>query len=1095
MQQLAAHSFVGTVAAQARRRPDRQAFVTLDNQGRIAGELSYGELDTRARAIGGMLSAAGARGERVLLPSSTTVDFVAALLGCLYAGAVVVPLPPLGGRRRLERLIEIGRSAAARFGLAPRDALAAVAERTSEAPVEWLALEECVTGAAAGWEPASPAGDDLALLQYTSGSTSAPRGVMITHANLHHNQELLRRAFQQDEHSTIVAWTPLFHDMGLIGNVLHAVYVGCRCVMLTPSHVAADPRLWLRAISTFRGTASGGPDLAYEMCVSRTTPADRAGLDLSSWRVAYDGSEPVRAATIERFTTAFAEYGFAPSAFCACYGLAEATLYVAGGIEATPPRVRELKPGPDQPSVAYVGLRLLEDDPEVAIVDPVTHQRCAGSGEIWVRSASVGRGYWGPSDESEPIFAARPAGELEAATYLRTGDLGCLLDRYLYVIGRLKNVLIVGGRNVPAEDVEGAVHEAMQGITAGACAVVETAAQRMPVVVQECRDARDGERLAGVVRTAVVDACQFEPAEIVFVSKGAIPRTSSGKMRRAELRRLLEGGALDVLWRWTSQVLTPRGERLAPDIGAQLQRYLNGRLGGGLEGLSDNVRLSALGLDSFGAAAMSFDLRDAFGIDVAPHRLMQATPRRLIRMAERRRRPSSAPEDPLPPTADLELTAGQQAMYFLYQLDAHRAGTHIVRAARLRTTVDPVRLGEAAAQVVARHPGLQLTFRASGGCLVQRLGEVARDWYRVIDARDLTQAALARALHREGYRPFALDRAPLLRLVVFANAAGGDVLLLACHHIIADLWSLSVIVTELVKLYADPAVSLPEAGDFRLFLQEQRRYEHGARAAVARRFWQRRRAPGRGSGHRAWAATPVLSRPQVQRFARTDVVAMQRLAASEATTTFVVWLAVVTVLQGRLLGATEIVLCTMFSARESRWRHTVGLFANPIPVITNIEGASSFREVVRRVAVSVRRAARFERVPYESLLRAAAPSPQGQGATLAPVLFSYQSVHAAGAEFAELAVGAGDGPIAVGGFALEPIALGAEAAHWDVVITAGDLSSGDTILKIQSNEKHDGRLGKSLQQWLLPVAAELATRPDQSCLEPLQCGIQLEECR
>ncbi|HEU4534693.1 MAG TPA: AMP-binding protein, partial [Polyangiaceae bacterium] len=340
-----------TLVALLRRRAEQRAAATaytfLRGEAGEARSISYGELDRGARALAARLrGVAGAvAGERALVLVPPGLDYIVAFFGCLYAGLVAVPVPPPQRARALPRLLAIVRDCRPLLALTT-EGTAAVVRDAARAPelaalgaLPWVVLGEASPGAADGWAPPPVTADDVAFFQYTSGSTGAPKGVALTHGNLLHNQGLIQHAFGHTEETVMVSWLPPYHDMGLIGTILQPLYLGVPCVQMAPEDFLASPLRWLSAISRYRGTTSGGPNFAYELCVRETTPEQRARLDLSSWAVAFNGAEPVRASTLARFAAAFADSGFRPSAFYPCYGLAEATLFVSGGLPEAAPEV------------------------------------------------------------------------------------------------------------------------------------------------------------------------------------------------------------------------------------------------------------------------------------------------------------------------------------------------------------------------------------------------------------------------------------------------------------------------------------------------------------------------------------------------------------------------------------------------------------------------------------------------------------------------------------------------------------------------------------------------------------------------------------
>jgi acyl-CoA synthetase (AMP-forming)/AMP-acid ligase II len=577
-----------------------------------AAHLTYAGLDLRARAIGAALQRLGASGQRALLLYPPGLEFVAAFFGCLYAGVVAVPAYPPRSARNLPRLLEIARDARPAVALTTAELEAAIGGLATQVPelaaLRLAATDQMPLEQAEAWSDPGAAASTLAFLQYTSGSTAAPKGVMVSHGNLLHNEEMIRQAFGQTAESVIVGWLPLYHDMGLIGNVLQPLYLGARCVLMSPIAFLQSPKRWLAAISRFRATTSGGPNFAYDLCVRKISPADRADLDLASWDLAFNGAEPVRAETMARFAEAFAGCGFEHSAFFPCYGLAEATLFVAGGSAASParpaatgaPAVTAAAGGGEAPHagpraaprVAAFDRSLLEAgearplsasdpasrtlvscgrawlDQELAIVDLATLTRCADRqiGEVWVRGPSVAQGYWRRPEATAETFDGRLAGDAAAKPpdpanspppFLRTGDLGFLDGGELFITGRWKDLIIIRGRNLYPQDVELTVERSHPALRPGCCAAfsIELGEEERLVAVQELeRGEGDAplqsaavEAIGEAVRRAVAEEHEAQLQQLVLVRAGTIPKTSSGKIQRRACRAALLGGKLEVL--------------------------------------------------------------------------------------------------------------------------------------------------------------------------------------------------------------------------------------------------------------------------------------------------------------------------------------------------------------------------------------------------------------------------------------------------------------------------------------------------------------------------------------------------------------------
>ncbi len=557
--------------------------------------ITYGELDCQARIIASCLQSRGLTGQRALLLYPPGLEFITAFFGCLYAGVTAVPAYLPRPNRSMERLEAIVDDAQAKQVLTTTSVWqkleSSLVKQEKLASLHWLTTDNLASDLEASWQPPMINQDTLAFLQYTSGSTGKPKGVMVSHGNLLHNQKVIKDAFGHNSRSQGVIWLPPYHDMGLIGGIIQPLNEGFPVTLMSPMHFLQKPLRWLQAISRYRATTSGGPNFAYDLCARKITPQQLAGLDLSSWEVAFTGAEPIRAETMEKFSNYFAECGFRREAFYPCYGMAESTLFITGVNKQQPPVIKEVREADLQENRVVIadgestevrklvgcGQAFLET--EVKIVNPESKTECAAQevGEIWVAGDSVAQGYWNQSELTEETFQAYTC-DTKAGPFLRTGDLGFLLDGELYVTGRLKDLIIIRGRNHYSQDIELTVensHQALAPNRSAAFAVEVNGEEKLVVVAEIERRYHKGicqlstnnysgidpgfevspplnsppdfQTIVANIRQAITKNHGLQAYAILLLRIGSIPKTSSGKIRRYACRRDFLQGTLNVV--------------------------------------------------------------------------------------------------------------------------------------------------------------------------------------------------------------------------------------------------------------------------------------------------------------------------------------------------------------------------------------------------------------------------------------------------------------------------------------------------------------------------------------------------------------------
>ncbi len=902
-------SIVSVIRAHAVQRPERICYTFLADGETETDAITYGALDERARAIARLLHASGRDRGPILLAYPPGIDFIASFLGCLYAGAIAVPVYPPGAARGAERLLAIVEDAQATSVLTTDSVLTRVhgaRGHESLARLQWISTDTVDVADADAWT--SPAtltdgttGNPPAFLQYTSGSTGTPTGVIVGHANLLDNQRAIQHAFRQSSESIVVSWLPPYHDMGLIGGLLQPIYAGALCILMPPLAFLQRPARWLEAITRYQATTSGGPNFAYELCTRKVSAQDRAGLDLRSWTVAFNGAEPVRAETLETFAQTFAPCGFQARAFQPCYGLAEATLLVSGtrepqdartkavsAVALAVHRVADASRNDDEVSTLLdsgrpaCGTRIAIVDPETAI--PVGPGRV---GEIWVTGKSVASGYWRRPEETARTFGARLRGDAAGAdadvsgdagadAFLRTGDLGFLDGGRLFVTGRIKDIIIIRGLNHYPQDVEFTAQRSHPSLVAGggAAFAVEADGEERLVVVQEVdrRGLANPHAVIAAIRERLSREHELSAGAVALVKPGAVPKTTSGKVQRSACRQMWDDGTLAGVAEWREwQAAEAPVETAGPlawgasasEIQSWIVRHLAARLRVAPSAVDASASIAHHGIDSLMAIELVQELQQQ-GFDLpATAALRETTIVELAATAAVRPRVRVAPPaagSAVSPATDVgshrpepdrvPMTQGQRALWLLHQRSPDRSVHHLAMAARLRgaldrPALDRPALARAVSAVVSRHAPLRSTFVAADDDLWQVAHAEPRVDWQEVDGATWTDEETRRWLTTEASRPFDLTAGPLLRIALVRTSEDALVLLLVAHHLAADFASLGIFLQELQTAYdaertGTPAALPPLPSTYAAEVARENAMLKSERGEALWRFWQTR---------------------------------------------------------------------------------------------------------------------------------------------------------------------------------------------------------------------------------------------------------------
>lgn len=565
-------SLIDAVHYRALHTPEKVSCTFINRN--LEEKMTYAELDERARAIAAQLHVQGAKpGDRILLLFSPGLSLIQAFFGCLYAGCIAVPIYTPAQAKLLDKAHRIIQNAKPVLVIMTADHLAKFATLDHQGKpylnkVPCLAIDRMALQISAYWQPPSIHEHNIAFLQYTSGSTMHPKGVIITHSNLLDNIQKIYTAFELNEETISFSWLPPHHDMGLIGYILTPIFAGVPTYLMSPFSFLQNPLSWLQKISKYRATISGSPNFAYDYCVKRIKEEKKQGLDLSCWRIASNGAEPIRKETLEHFYQAFKNYGFRKEAFYPCYGLAEATLLVTGTIPDTPYRALSLTKeqyqdhrvhfAPEENSQSHSLVSCGQFIQTVKIVDPETRVLCDNDqiGEIWVHSDSVAQGYWQQDEETRHAFHGKISNDPSNQLYLRTGDLGFVHEEELYVTGRIKDLIILYGKNHYPQDIEYSILHAPVHEHLGKCAafVIQTDHEYELTVMCEIKNRfmsfEEQDTLFNTIFELVYQTHQLEIHHIILIPLKAMPHTTSGKIRRNFCRKHVLDNTLPVVATW-----------------------------------------------------------------------------------------------------------------------------------------------------------------------------------------------------------------------------------------------------------------------------------------------------------------------------------------------------------------------------------------------------------------------------------------------------------------------------------------------------------------------------------------------------------------
>ncbi|MGA9767428.1 MAG: amino acid adenylation domain-containing protein [Blastocatellia bacterium] len=1128
-------TIVDTLRYQAALHSDRKAFSFLRGESIEESFITFGEMDLAARRLAACLQDRNAEGARALLLYPAGIDFIVALLGCIYAKVTAVPAALPHSKRRYDTVAVIAKDCEAAFILTTSKILESL--RGSSLPgldanLTLIATDNIEAGAEADWRMPVIEPSTLAYLQYTSGSTSAPKGVMVCHENVLHNLKYIDYDFQFTPDSVSISWLPHFHDMGLLFGVLQPIFSGFHCYLMSPVAFLQQPMQWLHAISLFGATHSGGPNFAYELCVQKSTPESRESLRLDHWKVAFNGAEPVRVDTLDRFVRMYAPRGFRKEALYPAYGLAEATLKVSGRFytegSIIPSRGLKAEELPDQALKsprALIGLGKPACDMKVAIASPELRAKLepGQTGEIWVSGPSIAKGYWNKPKETEEIFCARLCDDPENV-YLRTGDLGFLCNDELFITGRLKDLIIIRGHNYYAEDIESSIegsHTALRKGAVSAFSVDVDGTEKLVIIQELVRHYTEPlEEVFEAIRAAVARSHDLHTHNIVLVRMGTVPKTTSGKIQRHRCRELFLARELDeVASSTTPEISAEELPSLSRDKLTRLSdeerqqhvtSYARGLVAGILKvkirQIDPGKSLLSFGLDSMMAAELSIKLQRDLGVRLQPVEFLGDV--RLddlisLIINALSTEATDSQIDVQPGDGDFALSYGQESLWYQYKLAPQSAAYNIARAIRLGTTLDAGALHRTCQKLLERHASLRTAFVVSNSDVRQRIRPNVEIPFEIFDASAWAEDVLNNMMQQEADRPFDLEADLPVRFKLFQSPARGNILLMVFHHIVVDFWSLALLVKELGETYTAESVGKPidlaaRSCDYKAYVRRQAQMLGETKGEVLRTYWLKNLAGDLPvmdiSSRRRPATQSFEGASHLFKLSPQTLEGVKRLCSVYKTTPNMVLLSVFHILLHRYSGQEDIIIGSPTAGRScADFAETIGYFVNPVAIRADLSADTTFAEFLKQLRQTSLKALEHHEYPFSLLVDQLQPGRDISRSPIFQVMFVWQKPPVFAPEDLSLfALGASGAKVRFGKMEMESVALKPRVSQFDLTLTACE-AAGELVSNIEySTDLFEPSTIQRMAEHFEMLLGSIIKDPTQS-ISHLQLVTELEQ--
>ncbi|WP_434749490.1 HAD-IIIC family phosphatase [Paenibacillus amylolyticus] len=1066
-------SFADIISYRAKVQPDSIAYTFIDDNGR--SPMTYQELEARVRRIASSLLMEVKPGDRVLILQQPGLEYICSFFACQYAKVIAVPAYPPLTKRYSNRVLQIAKDSGAKVALSSEkwaSKINAAFQGTGLINMTTDRIDD-TKSLISEWVPGGIEREDTAFLQYTSGSTGNPKGVMISHQNLLHNSQVIQDAFNSGQDSVGMVWLPPYHDMGLIGGILQPLYTGFPIYLMAPNDFIESPIKWLETISELQVTISGGPNFAYDLCLKKISDDLLSPLDLSHWKVAFTGAEPIQASILKQFAERFAPCGFKFESFLPCYGMAESTLYVTGGHLDDSSKMlyanrENLKKGkfsatePDHPqTVPLVSCGVSYESQSLLIVDPESSLICSEGeiGEVCVRSESVAKGYYN-EEHVMPMFEDRMNVKNEGAFY-KTGDLGFLHKNELYITGRLKDLIIIRGQNYYPSDIEFTMESLDKAFVSMGCAAFATTTEATEglVIVQELsRQYREESTnpLANKMREALSSHFGIKAHSIIFIKQGSLPKTSSGKVMRSACKELFESQQLkviqshieqevDLFSKHTTDKQGLTKEKLQSLDDTDRQEYIGERLqhllmqsGVQTTHLERSLPLSSLGLDSIEMISFRSLIESEFGVRLDIETLFseELSIHGLIHIVMSSELTLIDVDIPLQDVSQFELSEDQKRLWFVESISDFKLQVPVVF--EIKGNLNIPRLQKSWEKLLRRHGTFRTVFHMEDDVVFQEVSDeenmACSFTHHRVESDDLE-----RMLVHEASKPFDLQKAPLTRITVFERESNEFTLLFVSHHLIADLKSMFIAMNDLLQIYSSPEqeVQLPRSIAFTDYLSWDKERMKRVDLENQAHYWKEhlKNAP-------LLLELPVdYERPEIRNFKgkqHTFQISaelsdrMRIFCKEQGVTPYVTMLTAFATMLQLFSSQNDLVIGTPLDRRSSpQFEKAIGFFAQPMPLRIVVEEDTVFQILLQRIRKTVLSALSNQDISFSKIVEMVNPVRSIHHNPIFQVMFSYLKVDMADCSSSSLSV--------------QPVAYSECETEFDLFVTLTENVAGELV--------------------------------------------------